>query len=400
MTRKLWAIAALMMAAYTGHAQATLSPEERRILIEEIKREILDSMRVEKANDAIQDSVKKDLLNDWKGKVTFSGYAEVYYGFDFGMPQDNNRPGFVYMHNRHNEVNINLAYLKANYTADRVRANVGIMVGNYGNTVLSAEPGVLKNLMEANVGIKISKKKDVWIDAGVFPAHIGWESYVGKDCKTLTRSIAAENSPYFETGVKLTYTSDNGKLTTSALVLNGWQRIQRVSGSSLPSFGWQVTYKPSDKFTINSSSFIGTDKPDSTRQMRYFHDLYAVFQPIDVFGAIIGFDIGAEQTAKKSKTYNVWYTPVAILYFNPIKQLSLGLRYEYYSDTKGVLIYTGTANGFKTHGASLNLDVNIRDNVMWRVEGKGYFSQDEIFTLRNKPSQQNYSVCTALAVSF
>ncbi|MDX2048192.1 MAG: porin, partial [Chitinophagaceae bacterium] len=35
--------------------------------------------------------------------LSFSAYAEVYYQYDFNKPADNNRPGFVYSHNRHNE---------------------------------------------------------------------------------------------------------------------------------------------------------------------------------------------------------------------------------------------------------------------------------------------------------
>ena len=56
----------------------------------------------------------------------------------------------------------------------------------------------------------------------------------------LTRSLAAENSPYFETGAKISYTSDNGKLFLSGLVLNGWQRIARLEGNQTLAFGHQI----------------------------------------------------------------------------------------------------------------------------------------------------------------
>lgn len=48
-------------------------------------------------------------------KIKVSGYLETYYGYDFNNPADNNRPSFIYSHNRHNEVNLNLGYIKANY---------------------------------------------------------------------------------------------------------------------------------------------------------------------------------------------------------------------------------------------------------------------------------------------
>jgi hypothetical protein len=163
--------------------------------------------------------------------------VEVYYQYDFNKPSDNTRPEFVYSHNRHNEFNVNLVYLKGSYTAERVRANLALAAGTYVNANYAAEPGVLKNMYEANVGIKLSKKKNLWLDAGIFGSHIGFESAVSKDCWTLTRSMVADNSPYYEAGAKLTYTSDNGKWLFSALALNGWQRIQRVNGNSLISWG-------------------------------------------------------------------------------------------------------------------------------------------------------------------
>lgn len=44
--------------------------------------------------------------------LNFSGYAEAYYLYDFNNPIGNTRPNFIYSHNRNNEVNVNLAFLK------------------------------------------------------------------------------------------------------------------------------------------------------------------------------------------------------------------------------------------------------------------------------------------------
>jgi len=243
-------------------------------------------------------SAQNDSINK---PLTISGYAEVYYTADFNNPKNNNRPGFVYSHNRNNEVNVNLAYIKTAYNTENVRANLALAVGTYMNANYAAEQGVMKNVYEANAGLKISKKHNLWIDAGVFPSHLGFESAVGKDNWTLTRSLFADNSPYFETGAKISYTSESGRWFVSGLVLNGWQRIQRVDGNSTPAFGHQLIFKPNEKLTINSSSFIGNDKPDSIRQMRYFHNLYAVYQINKKFGLTAGFDIGAEQKNKRKR---------------------------------------------------------------------------------------------------
>ncbi len=72
----------------------------------------------------------KDSLQT-SGKLTVSGYAEIYYGYDFNRPRDNNRPPFVYSHNRSNEVNLNLGFIKINYDNGSIRGNLALMAGTY-----------------------------------------------------------------------------------------------------------------------------------------------------------------------------------------------------------------------------------------------------------------------------
>ncbi|MER3472223.1 MAG: hypothetical protein C4330_13130 [Chitinophagaceae bacterium] len=331
--------------------------------------------------------------------LTFSGYIESYYTYDFNKPLNNTRPGFIYSHNRHNEVNLNLGFVKASYNAEKVRANLAIAAGTYMNANLAAEPGVLKNIYEANAGFKIGNK-NLWLDAGIFPSHIGFESAVGKDNWTVTRSIFAENSPYYEAGAKLTYTTADNKWLLSALALNGWQRIRRVDGNSLMSFGTQITYKPTSKVTLNYSTFIGTDKPDSARQMRYFHNIYGVFQVRDAFGITAGFDIGTEEKSNINSDMNTWYTPVLMAKLNLSPKVSLTARGEYYSDEKGVIISTGTPHGFKTTGISFNIDYAPASNMLFRTELRSLNSKDDIFSKGNTMKNSNTFITTAFALSF
>ncbi len=150
---------------------------------------------------------------------------------------------------------------------------------------------------------------------GIFgSSHIGFESALSSDNLTLIRSLLAENSPYFISGVKLTY-SPNEKWDLAALVFNDWQRIKRVEGNSLLSFGTQVNYHPTERPTLNWSTFVGTDDPDSTRRMRYFNNFYGIFQISKKIALITGFDIGFQQREKGSSRYGVWFSPVVIAQF-------------------------------------------------------------------------------------
>lgn len=331
--------------------------------------------------------------------IKVSGFADVFYVYDFNQPQGTERQPFLFNHNRHSEFNLNLGFVKLELQQAKYRANFALQTGTYVNDNYAAEPGVLKNIFEANIGISLNRKNTLWLDAGVMPSHIGFESAISMDNWTLTRSLLAENSPYFLTGAKLSY-HPNDKLELAALIVNGWQRIQRLQGNSLPSFGTQVNYTLSEKASLNWSTFVGTDEPDSTRKMRFFNNFYGQFQVSEKLGLIAGFDLGAQQQSKGSSEIDIWLSPVLIARyaFNPV--WSAAMRAEYYQDEAGVLIATNTANGFRTSSFSLNLDYSPTAHIICRIEGRWMGSEDKIFMSQELPVRSNFIIGTSIAVKF
>ncbi|TDQ11264.1 porin [Pedobacter metabolipauper] len=333
-------------------------------------------------------------------KIKVTGYLETYFGYDFNKPADNNRPGFIYSHNRHNEMNLNLGFIKGSYENGMIRANLAVMAGTYANANLAAEPGVLKNIFEANAGVKLSKTANLWLDAGIFSSHIGFESAISKDCWVLTRNISSENTPYYESGAKITYGTTDGKFTAAAFYLNGWQRMTRQNGNSQPAGGVQLTWKPTGKITVNYSNYLGTEGADSIRVRRLYHNVYGIFQVTDQFGVTVGFDYGTQQKEKGSDDRNEVLSPVAIAQYKFSSKWAMSGRVEYYEDKNGVFIGTGTPNGFKTTGYSLNIDYAPISNAVLRLEGKMYSSKDEIFVRNFNPVDNNAAVTASIAVSF
>lgn len=332
--------------------------------------------------------------------LKWSGYVEAYYSYDANRPADNKRPGFLYSHNRHNEFTVNLAFLKASYNEERVRANLALAAGTYMDANYAAEPDIWKNVLEANAGVKLSRKHALWLDAGIMSSHIGFESAVSRDCWTLTRSMMAENSPYYESGTRLGYTSGNQKWNIALLALNGWQRIARVSGNSLMSWGAQVQVKPTDKLTLNYSSFAGSDTPDSARLWRIYHNLYAISQLTSRLGLMAGFDLGTQQKEKGSSSYQLWYTPVAIIRYKINPQWFVAARGECFRDRHGIIINTGTANGFATTGWSVNADYSPSAQALLRIEARWLNSRDAIFAKNDGYISNSLSVTASAAIAF
>lgn len=331
--------------------------------------------------------------NDSLKKLTFSGYGEIYYSYDFTKPINHEKPNFIYNHKRHNEVNANLMLVKANYKEESIRANLGFMAGNYAQYNLGSEPNWAQFVYEANIGAKLSKNHNLWIDAGIIPSHIGFESAVSADCWTLTRSMSAENSPYYETGLKLGYTNKKENVSLAILVLNGWQRIRKPDYIQQPSFGLQINYKPREDLTFNYSNFIGTDKPDSLSSFRTFHNFYLQYEPKKNLGVTAGFDIGSDKF--NSTDYGIWFTPTLIFKYPLTEKAKIALRGEYYFDKNQIIISTNTSNGFQALGVSTNFDYKINNKVEFRIEGKLYNFKDKTF---QHPSNNNFSFTTNMRI--
>lgn len=329
--------------------------------------------------------------------LKISGYAEAYYSNDLANPADHLRPGFFYSYNRHNEVALNLGFIKAAYSAERVRANLALMTGTYAQYNLAAEPALLQNIYEANVGIKLSKNQDIWLDLGVMPSHIGFESAVGKDCWTLSRSLLAENTPYYEAGARLSINSNDGKWYAAALLLNGWQRMNRVEGIQSAILGTQVTYKPSSNVSLNWSTYLGDERPENEIVKRFFNNFYGVFN-FGKLGLTAGVDVGVQEAANDETS--TWITPIAILRYTINDHWAIAGRAEYYSD-QDELIIAAPGDGFETLGLSLNLDYLPLPNVALRFEARTLSGQGDYFFNRDgQRSSSNTFLTTALAISF
>ncbi len=329
-------------------------------------------------------------------QLTLGAYAESFYVYDFNEPEGGVRQPFFFNHNRHNEFNVNMGLIRVDLDHEKYRAKLALQAGTYPQDNYAAEQDLLKNIFEANVGVSLNNNNSLWLDAGIMPSHLGFESPFAMDNPTMTRSLSAENSPYFLTGVKLTF-NPTERLTLAGLVVNGWQRITRVEGNSLPSFGTQVQYQFSEKVMLNWSTFIGSDFPDAERRMRYFNDLYLQFQ-WSKFSLITGFDIGIQQKEKGSEDYDIWWVPTLIAQYRLHEKWQMAVRGEYFYDEKEVIISSISPDGFQTAGLSFNIDYLPSDHIICRLEGRWLQSMDMIFEKEGNLRDYNLFVGTSIAM--
>lgn len=323
-----------------------------------------------------------------KKDLTLTGFIDLYYQYDLDDPASKDRPAFLYNHKRHNEFNVNLALLKLSYAKKKVRANLGLMAGTYPQYNLAAESALAQYLFEANIGYAITDK---WsIDAGILPSHIGLETAISKDNWNLSRSLLAENTPYYEAGVKVNY-SPNEKWTASFLLLNGWQNIRETNSGK--AIGTQVQFKPNDKLLFNSSTFIGNEKPDSAKQTRLFHNFFATYALSKKLNAAFLFDIGTENK-------NTWYGTALLVQYLFAEKFSSTFRFEYYKDPGWLIVAVVQPGGFQTTGLALNLDYSPLKNISFRLEARQLNSANDIFIKDGVPKKNNFSLLGSIAASF
>lgn len=333
--------------------------------------------------------------------LTTYGFVDGYYGYDFKHAATNQRPGFLYSHNRQNEFTVNNAVIGLRYDNGQVRGALGLHAGTYVSANYAAEDQVLKHLYEAYAGFRPFNK--AWLDVGIFASHIGFESAISKDNWTLTRSLMAENSPYYEAGARLTY-EVSPKLTLTGLVLNGWQNIRE--NNQAKAVGTQIQWKPTDKLLINSSTFYGNEQPqDSVRRRRYFHDFYVSYAATDRLSLALVFDVGKQESERRGGKADTWHTGAAFVRYKLADKWTAAARAEYYNADRGVIISAispvAAATDFKVQAASLNLDYAPTSNVVVRVEGRTFHGRQPFLSDRNGNPTRNYgNLTSSIALSF
>ena len=95
-----------------------------------------------------------------KPEISYSGYLDIFYAYDFNEPKSNYRQNFFYNHNRHNEFNLNLGLLKVCVRHLKYRANITLQSGTYVIDNYAAEPAILQHIYEGNLGLSLNKKNN------------------------------------------------------------------------------------------------------------------------------------------------------------------------------------------------------------------------------------------------
>jgi len=116
---------------------------------------------------------------DTATRITYGGFVDSYYAFDFGRPPTQDRSFasgnlFTTQPARHAEFNINLAFVEAKLDAPRLRGRVALQYGtsvqsNYLGEPTNGEisgPTASRHIQEAFAGYHVTPS--LWVDGVIF----------------------------------------------------------------------------------------------------------------------------------------------------------------------------------------------------------------------------------------
>jgi hypothetical protein len=349
------------------------------------------------------------IAQDTAQKFSWSAYGEFYASYDALDPRGNlNSLPLLYNYKRTNTLALNIALVRAYYQDDKIRANAGIMFGDYSRFNLASEDISMRNIYELNASVKLLKNENLWLDAGVFESYLGFENPIGVNNATLTRSIFAENSPYYLSGLRLHYASYDSRFELSGYYLNGWQRMTRPTGMRGTAWGGHLQFRPTEYMTLSYGTFWGGDGFDRTMQrnnyLRWFNDCYLLITPTQRTRLGVLFDYGIDYANRNPK--KEWYTFNSFFQYKLTPQWSMTARAEHYSDPNytalgSFLPAIVATTRFSMNAYSLNSDIRLTDYATFRIEARLFESGDYILMgKRNRPANSTQLYTAAFCISF
>lgn len=292
-------------------------------------------------------------------------FVDTYYAHEFTRPPTRKRPYFT-QPAYDDEAAVNLAHGGVTLSSDRVRGRVA---GQYGSSVIAnyaAEPrDFWRYVQEGYLGVQLAP--DLWLDAGVFFAHIGAEGWVSKDNITYTRSYVAEFSPYYESGARLDWKKSDS-LSIQLLLLRGWQNI---SDDRDWGYGSQVKWTPQRDLTITHNTFFGREN----RGDREFSDLIFSYTGISALTISVTADVGQQEREPGSAW---WWGFAGLAKYQVTAATAFGLRAERYDDPHRAIVSTDGPS-FRASGVSANIDTALAEGILWRNELRGFFGSSRLF---------------------
>lgn len=315
-----------------------------------------------------------------KPALRVSAFVDGYYTYNTNRPADhaNFFPGVGTSAKRDNELTVNLGQLAAELPPAPVGFKLALGFGTGPEVLHAAEvrgiatsPDIWRNVVQASAQWQTRVGHGLLLEAGVYPSHIGLESFQTSLNWNYTRSWLGELSPYYQTGLKVAYPFSK-RWSGQLHVLNGWQMIgDNNRGKSL---GAQLAYG-TDRLSLSFNGIAGPELPDDDDHIRALGDVVATWKATKTVSLGLSADV-AREGRPVGEDASWWGVGLYARFAPPEARTALGLRTEYYDDADGAI--SGVAQTLKE--LTLTLEHRPVDRLILKLEGRYDRSSAAVFT--------------------
>lgn len=273
----------------------------------------------------------------------YGGFVDLGYSLDFNFPE-NHRFRNRSTTPRVNELDLNMAglYVKKDVSE---QSRLGMELAVHGgqdakdfgfgvNAPKIQNSDWYRQFGRANVSYLAPVGNGLTIQAGLFNSLIGYDSLYAKDNFSYTRPWGGDYTPYLMFGINATYPF-NDRWTGTLFVINEYFHLTNTN--SQPSYGAQLSYKPSEPWTFKETVYYGPDQSNTSMQFwRFFSDSIAEWKshPLTI---AFEYQIGTEELATPGTPRIFWTAAQLPIHWIISGPWSATVRPELYWDRNGRL---------------------------------------------------------------
>lgn len=317
-------------------------------------------------------------IEQWKLKHLLKGltvdvYLDAYYNGNIGgsIPTTHtyefstNSPYI-------NEARVNMFDVLINYTTNWSRMTAEFRLGDQPLLLSNSTAQWTNYLNQASLGFSFTK--GLWIDFGYLESEIGVESSMPINNLLSTCTVGTYYEPNSVLGGFLSYTTDDQEWVIGAWAGNAFSL---PSGKNIHvSYGIDVSFTPTDKFTLSFNNFMGNVAKSGASYIKYlaYNNLYATWNPTSKLNLIAQTDVGFQKVSSKDidsvRLGTVVSGLIAARYY-VVPKFALALRAEVFYDPKNIMIgknYTGKTDDFIIYGFTAGVEFNPGKDAYIRAQ--------------------------------
>jgi len=296
------------------------------------------------------------------------GFVDTYYGFDSNRPGDrlSFAAGAGTTAQRAGELRVNLAALDLLVDPKPVGVRVTLAYGT-GIDALHAAERFLGPVYQAYASARVSVGRGLMLDAGIFSSHVGFEGFFSKDNFNYTRSWMGELSPYYQAGLRASYSFDE-HWSAQVHFLNGWQLAG--DDNRAKTLGTPIAWA-SGRWSVSFNTLVGPELPGDDRDFRVFADLVAQVRVSEWLTLAATTDTAFQQGPQDAH----WLAAAAYARAAITRIVAVAARVEQFSDPDGAI--SGTAQTLRE--GTMTLEIRPVEPLIVKLEARHDWSTAPVF---------------------